>query len=297
MVNLVEVQLGSGGGVSFYNLAGNVQIVADLEVYVSNTATGSAGLFNPVVGHRILDTRNGTGGVTGPVASGHTVVVQVTGVGGIPSAGVGAVVFNLTVTQPSAAGYVTAYPDGVSRPLASNINFAAGETIANRVMIPVVDGKVDLYLANASAQLIVDVSGYFTNSTATASGSDFNAESPVRIADTRSGSGLPYSGHTLTAGSTLTIQVAGAGGVPSMTSSAPPTAVVINVTVTNTTAASYLTVWQSNVTRPLISDINWVAGQTQPELGVVPVSPTGQVSFYNHAGNADLVVDVEGWYS
>ena len=127
-----------------------------------NTATGSAGLFNPVTGHRILDTRNGTGGVTSPVTSGHTVAMQVTGVGGIPSAGVGAVVFNLTVTQPSAAGYVTAYPDGVSRPLASNLNFAAGETIANRVMIPVVDGKVDLYLANASAQLIVDVSGYFT---------------------------------------------------------------------------------------------------------------------------------------
>lgn len=297
VANLVEVQLGSGGAVSFYNHSGDVQVVADLEGYVSTTATGSAGLFNPVSGTRILDTRNGTGGITGPVGPNETIKVKVTGVGGIPASGVGAVVFNLTVTQPTAPGYVTAYPDGVAKPGTSNVNFSAGQTIANRVEVPVTDGYVDLYNYTGNVQLVVDVSGYFTNSSAAASGSDFNAEAPVRIVDTRPGSGLPYSGDTLTAKGTLTVQVAGSAGVPSMSSSAPPTAVVMNVTVTNTTASSWLAVWPSNVTRPLVSDINWVAGQTQPNLVVVPVSPNGQVSFYNYSGSTDLVVDVEGWYS
>ena len=297
VANLVEVQMGSGGDVSFYNHSGDVQVVADLEGYVSTSATGSAGLFNPVSGTRILDTRNGTGGITGPVGPKQTIKVKVTGVGGIPSSGVGAVVFNLTATQPTLPSYVTAYPDGVLKPNASNLNFVAGETIANRVEVPVTDGYVDLYNYSGDVQLVVDVSGYYTNSSAANSGSDFNAETPVRIVDTRPGSGLPYSGDTLSAGSTLTVQVAGSAGVPPMTSSAPPTAVVMNVTVTNTTAASYLTVWPSNVTRPVVSDINWVAGQVQPNLVVVPVSPSGQVSFYNFSGSTDLVVDVEGWYS
>ncbi|MHB1527483.1 MAG: hypothetical protein ACYCZN_14635 [Candidatus Dormibacteria bacterium] len=298
VANLVEVQLGSGGAVSFYNFQGNVQIVADLEGYVATAATGSAGLFNPVSGTRILDTRNGTGGITGPVTAGQVIKVAATGVGGVPSTGVGAVVFNLTVTAPTAAGYVTAYPDGTSRALASNLNFTAGETIANRVIVPVVDGYVDLYNFTGNVQLVADISGYFTNgSVSTASGSDFNAESPVRIVDTRPNSGMPYSGQTIPAGGTLTIQVAGSAGVPAMTSSSPPTAVVMNVTVVNPTATSYLSVWPSNVSRPLISDINYTAGQIQPNLVVVPVSPTGQVSFYNYAGSANIVVDVEGWYS
>ncbi len=297
VANLVEVQLGSGGAVSFYNLQGDVQVVADLEGYVSTTATGSAGLFNPVTGSRILDTRVGTGGTTGPIDTGHVVRLQVTGVGGIPSTGVGAVVFNLTVTSPTAAGFVTAYPDGVANPGTSNVNFSSGQTIANRVIVPVTNGYVDLYNGPGQVQMIVDVSGYFTSGSAAASGSDFNAEAPVRIVDTRPGSGLPYSGNTLSAGGTLTVQVAGSAGVPLMTSSSPPTAVVMNVTVTDATASSWLAVWPTNAARPFISDINWVAGQTQPELVIVPVSPTGQVSFYNLAGQVDVVVDVEGWYS
>jgi hypothetical protein len=210
------------------------------------------------------------------------------------------VVFNLTVTDTTGDGFVTAYPDGTTNPGASNLNFAVGQTIANRVIVPVTDGRVDLYTysTGGGTQLVADVSGYYTNgSISSASGSDFNSEAPVRIVDTRPGSGLPYSGDTLAAGETLTIQVAGSAGAPSMTSSSPPTAVVMNVTVTDTTASSWLAAWPSNVSQPVISDINWVAGQTQPDLIVVPVSPTGQVSFYNYGGSADLVIDVEGYYS
>lgn len=300
VANLVEVPLGSTGAVSFYNDAGDVQVIADLEGYVSTSANGSAGLFTAVTPARVLDTRIGLGGTTGPVAPGQTVRVPVTGVGGIPATGVGAVVFNLTATDPTAAGFVTAYPDSQTRPLASNVNFVQGETVANRVIVPVVDGYVDLFndANGGDVQLVLDLNGYFTSSSATSSsGSDYNSEAPQRIVDTRPGSGYLDAGKALGPGGVLTVPVAGLGGVPLMSSSSPPTAVVLNVTVADGTAPSFLTVWPSNASRPGTSDINFVAGQSQPNLVVVGISPSGDVSFYNDAGSVDVIIDVEGWYS
>jgi hypothetical protein len=208
------------------------------------------------------------------------------------------VVFNLTVTQPSAPSDVTAFPDSTTRPSASNINFGTGETIANRVIVPVVNGYVSLYNVAGNVQLIADLNGYFTNSSVPAnSGSDFNAEAPVRIVDTRPNSGIPYSGATLQPNGTLLVQVAGSAGVPAMTSTAPPTAVVLNLTESSANATSLLVVWPSDVSRPLMSDINFLSGQVQPNLVVVQLSPLGQLSFYNYQGMTNIIVDIEGWYS
>ena len=78
----------------------------------------------------------------------------------------------------------------------------------------------------------------------------------------------------------------------------PPTAkaVVLNITVTNTTASSYLTGWPDQSPRPLASDINWTAGQTVPALAVVQLGTTGALDLYNAAGSTDVIVDVAGWY-
>ena len=128
------------------------------------------------------------------------------------------------------------------------------------------------------------MSGYFTDSTAT--GKFFVPQNPIRIKDTRS------SAQTLNAGNMLTLQVGGARGVP-----ATATAVILNVTVTNTTAPSYLTVWPSTAPRPLASDLNWVSGQTVPNLTVAALGSTGAISIYNAAGSTDVVVDVFGYFN
>ena len=92
------------------------------------------------------------------------VALGVDGHGGVPASGVSAVVLNVTVTQPKAAGFITVYPDGATRPLASNLNFVAGQTVPNLVVAPVgADGKVDLYNGSSgTTQLVADVSGYFS---------------------------------------------------------------------------------------------------------------------------------------
>jgi hypothetical protein len=99
----------------------------------------------------------------GPVQPGGTVSLPVLGQGGVPTTGVSAVVLNVTATEPTAPGYITVYPDGVSQPLASNLNFSPGQTVPNLVIAPVgADGKVDFYNGSGgTVQLVADVNGYF----------------------------------------------------------------------------------------------------------------------------------------
>ena len=59
--------------------------------------------------------------------------LQVGGVAGVP-ADAAAVTLNVTVTNPSAAGFVTVWPCGQPRPLASNLNYVAGQSVPNLVL-------------------------------------------------------------------------------------------------------------------------------------------------------------------
>ena len=206
-----------------------------------------------------------------------------TGAGGIPGAGVSAVVMNVTATNTSSAGFFTVYPTGVTRPLASNLNWAAGVTVPNRVIVPVGStGKVTFYNGVGSADLIVDVNGYFTD--ASTSGASFTTLSPTRIVDTRNGTGGRSS--PLGPGETMIVTVAGSGGVPGAAK-----AVVLNVTVDGPTAASDLVVWPDGTSAPVASDLNFVAGQAVPNLVI-----GGKIDIRNDFGSTSVIVDVVGWY-
>ncbi|NNM98026.1 MAG: CHAP domain-containing protein, partial [Candidatus Dormibacteraeota bacterium] len=96
---------------------------------------------------------------------------------------------------------------------------------------------------------------------------------------------------TLGPGGSLSQQLAGSNGLGS-----EATAVVANVTATNTTANSYLSLYPGPA-RPLASTLNWTAGQTVANLGLPTLSPSGQLSAYNAFGQVDLVMDVSGWFA
>ena len=122
----------------------------------------SGARYNPLTPARILDTRDATGAPAVPVGPGGTVELQVTGVGGVPASGVSAVVMNVTVTAPSAGSFLTAFPTGETRPLASNLNFAAGETVPNLVVVKLgAGGKASLYNAVGATHVIADVAGWY----------------------------------------------------------------------------------------------------------------------------------------
>ncbi|MDQ6782471.1 MAG: hypothetical protein M3063_03275 [Actinomycetota bacterium] len=292
--NLVEVGLGPSGQVSIYNNAGTADAVVDVEGYVGPGAT-PAGAYNALSPARIADTRGDSnqpnaGQTLGPAG---TVAVRVAGVGGVPLLGAAAVVLNVTATNVTAPTFLTAFPDGTSRPLASNLNVSAGQTAPNRVIVPVgTDGNVRLYNYTGSVDVVVDVSGWFTDSTIpTATGASFNAAGPTRLADTRRLSGEPGQGLTLGPGGSLRVPVTGTGGVP-----ASVNAVVINLTVTNTTAASFLTAYPTGQSQPLASDLNWAPGETRANLAVIRPGSDGSITVVNNAASTDVIVDVTGYY-
>jgi len=73
-------------------------------------------------------------------------------------------------------------------------------------------------------------------------------------------------------------------------------AVVLNVTVTDTTAPSFLSVYPSDVDRPEVSNLNFGPRATRANQVVVRVPESENISIYNHQGNAHVVVDVVGWF-
>jgi hypothetical protein len=144
------VKLGAGQTVDLYNNAGSIGLVADLQGYVT---TGYAGL-SPV---RVLDTRIGTGGPRAPLGPGGIAHLNLSGA--VP-AGTSAVVLNVTGLDATASTFVTVWPGGSARPLASNLNLAPGQVAPNLVIAKVGPGTiVDLYNSAGTINLIADLQG------------------------------------------------------------------------------------------------------------------------------------------
>ena len=199
---------------------------------------------------------------------------------------VAAVVFNLTVTQPRAVGFITAYASGTSRPNASNLNFSARQTVPNLVTVPVgSNGKVALFnRSSGSSHLIADVTGYYVTGTPRAAGS-FKSLSPSRLLDTRASGGVG-------ADSAVSFRVAGVNGIP-----ASVAAVVFNLTVTEARSFGFVTAYASGKSRPNASNLNFSAGQTVPNSVTVPVGSDGKVTLFNRSsGTSQLIADVAGYY-
>src|SRR5438132_1201021 len=300
-----------------------------LQVPSVQAASPVGGTYHPLSPVRILDTRTGLGGVPrARLGAGGTLNVQVAGHGGVPATGVSAVVLNTTVTSTTAPSFLTVWPGGTPLPNASNLNWVAGQTIPNLVTVGLGTGTSDgrvavrnssgyadvifdvqgyystpdqspgpdgLYNPSGTTDVVADVNGWFTDGTAGGTGSRFVPMPPSRILDSRYGTGGFFT--QWGPGSGRAIAVAGVGGVPTMLDANPPTAVVANITVTTTSAASVLTAWPDGSARPLASDLNWTRGLTVPNLAVVQVGPSGSVDLYNAVGCVDVVMDVVGWFT
>jgi hypothetical protein len=121
---------------------------------------------------RVLDTREGAGT---PVPAGGEVRLAASALG--VSTGTTGVMLNLTVTDALGAGFLTAYPCAAGRPPTSNLNFVAGDVVANFVVVqPDASGDVCIYAHNTT-HVVVDLMG--TVSTG------FTGGAPQRLLDTR----------------------------------------------------------------------------------------------------------------
>ena len=282
--------LTNGTSYTFTSTATNAAGTSSSSVASAAVTPGVSGgaRFNPITPVRILDTRttNTPSGVAGRVAQGGSLNLQITGANGIPNDAT-AVVMNVTAVSPNVAGYVTVYPNGVSRPEASNLNFVPGDTVPNLVTVGIgTSGQVNLFNANGTVDLIADVVGYYSP----VSGSYFTAVTPVRALDTRNGTGAALA--RVGQGGQVSLQILGANGVPN-----DATGVVLNVTAVSPNVAGYATVYPNGVSRPEASNLNFVPGDTVPNLVIVGIGSAGKVNLFNANGTVDLIADIVGYYS
>ena len=280
VANTVTVPVGADGKVAIYNGSpGATGLIVDVTGYYPAGAPTAAGALNLITSSRVLDTR------PSPVAAGATIAAKVTGRGGVPVV-VAAVQVTVTVAGSSRPGYLTVYADRATRPGTSNLNFTAGEDVANTVTVPVgADGRLAIYNGSpGTTGLILDVTGYYTAGTPTAAGT-LNVVTATRVLDTRP---TPDPGHGVT-----TVAVDGRGGIP-----AGVAAVQVTVTAAGSTAPGYLTVYPSGAARPGTSNVNFGRGQNVANTVTVPVGADGKIAVYNgSAGATDLIVDVTGYYT
>lgn len=250
----------------------------------------------PLSPQRILDTRAGASTVDGEfagggiVAAGSTLMLDVAGRGGVPDDASG-VVLNLTATDASGIGYVTAWPCGTDRPVASSANFTTAGAAPNAVLTGIGDdGQVCLYAGEADVHLIADVNGLVPVD------GGFEPVTPARLLETREGAstvdGLAQGEGQVASGAVYTLPVAGRGGVAD-----DATQVALNVTATDAAATGYVTVWSCSEPMPIASNVNFVAGKATPNTVVTDLGDGGEICLFVGENAVDLIVDVFGTFA
>lgn len=229
---------------------------------------------------RLLDTR-----AAAPLAPHGVVSIAVAGSAPLPAIGeLSAVVLNVTVVGPAAAGYWTVWPHDRAMPEASNVNvddsaalLGARLALPNLVTVPVgPSGVVDVY-ASAGGHLLVDMVGYYRPATSAAAGRLLPLSTPSRVLDTRPDR-VWYPGET------RDVRIPGAAGAA---------AAVLNVTVI-AFQPGYWTVFQAGAAQPATSNLNslW-SGHVGANQVIVPVDAGGDVSIFSFGGG-HVIVDLVG---
>jgi hypothetical protein len=280
--NLVTVGLGSAGRVSLFNERGDAHVIFDVVGYYSSADGTPGSRFRPLAPQRLFDTRGGTGGVPAqPVGPGGTLRFDVTDIAGVPAAGVTAVAMNVTAVRATASSYVTVWPDDAAQPNASNLNFPAGATVPNLVIMRVpASGVISFFNESGQVDLLADVVGYYTSDRSGEAGR-YVSFWPERIFDTRAdgpqGLMLPED--------QLYFDL----------DPGPWGAYVLNVTATETRGAGYVSVHPWPGDAPDASSLNYSEGTTVPNAVIVRTGPG--IGFSNFTGATQLIGDVFGAFT
>ena len=272
VANFAAVGLG-GGGVCLATSA-PVHVVADVMGWFAGTAD-----FAGAAPSRLLDSR-----VTrDPLKAGVERRLSVTKGAGYPGANA-AVALNVTVVQPAADGFVTVYPCG-PRPLASTVNYRAGEIVPNFTIVPYNGGEVCLY-SMTDTEIVVDSFGWSSNT------AGLQLATPSRLLDTRSG--LGWSSGAAGPAQHVRLRVAGRGGVPNDAAAA-----LLTITATGGTAEGFVTAWPCDQPLPLASVLNLRPNLLRSNLALLALAGSdGTVCLFASTidgSKVHLVADVVGW--
>jgi hypothetical protein len=243
------------------------------------TATSPTPLasFTPTAPRRLVDTRDGTGGVAGLVGAGCTLRLDMAATGASPDAEA----FALSLTGISATGgYLTVYPCAAGLPPTSNLNTRPGTPTPNlAVARPDADGHICIF-SDAETQLLVDLTGWWTSSGDTR----FASIDPERVEDTRSRPGQPR----VPAGTAHVVELG--DEVPAGT-----TAVVANLTIAAPADNGFATAFPCGGAAPGTSNVNFRAGEARASAIIVGLDSARRLCVQSSV-DAHVIVDLAGYY-
>ncbi|UYC81441.1 RHS repeat-associated core domain-containing protein [Curtobacterium poinsettiae] len=268
-------------------LLGSLLVVVSQPAPAQAAVTGTGGQYVPMPSNaRVL------GGAT---EKGVFRTVQVAGVAGLPSSGIGAVTMMVTIADPSGSGQLQMRADADDTTTLMMIyNSGVGGNTSNTGLLAVADdGTIQVRTETAQSKVIIDVTGYYTSTKNGVSAGGFVAMSPARVLDSRGGIGAAQG--QIPAGSQRTIQATGSNGIP-----AGAAAVAVNIIVINREAkAGYVRPTPTGETRSTgVLNYNSNEGQTTAMNAQVALNADGKFSIDTAAegGKIDLVVDIQGYF-
>ena len=304
--NLIEISLSQSQTVELFNSTGNVDLVIDLEGYIGPSLPGG-GLLIPLTPTRICDTRSVATAnqcsniVVGP---GSTVQVKILGYGGVPLQGVQAVSLNITATDESSQGYLSVVATSnpitsnpiTSNPSTSNLNWSADDTVANHVICQVSPtGYVAISNAIGTIDLIVDLDGYFTDSSNQLSnGLVFTPIVPVRVVDSRVGTVYNPNVAQIAPNSSISFNATNAFNIDSADS-----VLATNITVVSYGGSGYLVTNSGGAPMTDTSTLNYDSNNPiDANCALVKLGSNGEITVTNFGNSSvDIIIDVTGWYS
>jgi hypothetical protein len=289
--------------ISVYNWAGSTDVVADLDGYFSTGIATPTGSIEPTLCPATTAAANQT--TLSFTATGGTFTLTYNGntTGTIPyNASAAAVLSDLQAAPtyfPTTGVSATGGPLGTAPVV---ITYAAGALTITGNLGGLTGGTNTVTTVALPAVYPSTCPQYYPGSYY------YGLTAPARIADTRANSGEPYTLSTLGALSILDIDVPGDVWGPATGYNVPANddGVDVNVTVTNTTGSSFLTIFPAQggiglaqLTAHPTSDINWVPGEiiSNGDLLTTAASfPFTSIDVFNWSGNVDVVVDVYGYF-
>lgn len=273
---------------------GGVPLLAE---QATGEPAGSGGYFVPVTPFRLVDTTTGTGGSSTPIGPTATRTYQVLGQGDIAASDVSAVVVDvaaLSLTSGSSSAFrLWAGGEPMVDPTVLRFD-SAHLPVSNTAIVPVgAAGAISIYNSQGSANFNLDVQGYFTTASGSATGGAFVPIEPTRVVDTVGGIGLPAA--ELAAGTDYDVSILGSG-VP-----ATATGVFANIKVQGAEVDGGLRVGPGDLdTSSSPASLNYQAGVYSDSGITIDLSDDGRIRLRNlgTAGTSVHVrVDVQGYFT
>ncbi|MBS1832056.1 MAG: hypothetical protein JST65_05050, partial [Acidobacteria bacterium] len=246
--------------------------------------------FYPVTPCRVLDTRNAAGVLGGPslLAATTRTIPVLSSACGIPSTAQ-AYSLNATVVPPAGFGYLTLWPTGTAQPVVSTLNAVTGTVVANAAIVPAgTSGAIEAF-ASGNTDLVLDINGYFAPA-GQAGALQYYPTGGCRVSDTRNATGA-LGGPIQQGGVAREYPVPSSGcGIPSGAK-----AYALNATVLPNEPTSYLTLFPSGQTQPVVSTLNALDAAFTSNAALVPASNTGSISAFL-SQTAHLLLDINGYF-